>query len=104
MPGFIIWSIVGLLLMGIGISDFFIKKPAGFWANAEAEKVTDVKKYNKAVGTLIIVYAVIFILLGTPLLSENKVLILFTMLGVMFETIITMCVYTVGISEKYKVK
>lgn len=48
---FIIWLVVGILLFVIAICAFRSNKPIGFWANAEAPRVTDVKKYNKAVGT-----------------------------------------------------
>lgn len=70
--GFIIWVIVGLLLVGIGISGFFSKKAVGFWANVKVEQITDVRKYNYAVGKLFIAYGVIFILLGTPMLSKQQ--------------------------------
>lgn len=105
MVGFIIWAVVGLVIMGIGVSDFFSKKAVGFWANINVEKVTDVKKYNCAVGILFIVYGLIFILLGTPMLNkQNSVLILFSVLGIMFETIVMMVVYTQVIAKKYVVK
>lgn len=101
--GFIGWMIIGLLIMGIGISAFFSKKAVGFWANTDAPQVIDTHKYNCAVGKLFIVYGVIFILLGIPMLSEqNTVLILFSVLGVMVETIIIMVIYTLVISKKYR--
>lgn len=103
--GFIIWVIVGLFLIGIGISDFFSKKAVGFWANVEVEQITDVRKYNYAVGKLFIAYGVIFILLGTPMLSkQNSALILLSILGVMVETITIMIIYTQVISKKYRAK
>lgn len=104
MLGFVIWSIVGLFLMGIGVSALFSKKAVGFWANIEVGKVTDVKKYNNAVGILFIIFGLIFILLGTPMLSEHSVLILFSVIGVMAETIAAMIVYTQVISKKYSAK
>lgn len=90
--------------MGIGVSAFFSKKAVGFWANIEVGKVTDVKKYNKAVGILFIIFGLIFILLGTPMLSEHSALILFSVIGVMVETIAAMIVYTQVISKKYSAK
>lgn len=104
MLGFIIWAIVGLCIVGIGISAFFSKKAVGFWANIEVEKVNDIKKYNASVGKLFLAYGLIFILLGTPMLSSNTALILFSVLGVMIETIAVMIVYTQGISKKYRAK
>ena len=104
MLGFVIWSLVGLVLIGIGISDFFSKKAAGFWANIKVEKMTDVKKYNSAVGTLFIAYGVIFILHGLPMLGDNAALVLLSVAGVMFETIAMVIIYTQVISRKYREK
>lgn len=103
MLGFIIWAIVGLFIIGIGVSAFFSKKAVGFWANIDVEKMKDIKKYNSAVGRLFIIYGVLFISLGVPMLSEQKsALILLSILGVMFETIVTMVIYTQVISKKYR--
>ena len=54
-------------------------------------------------GKLFIVYGVIFILLGTPLLSgQNSPFILLSVVGIMIETIVTMAIYTLIIVKKYK--
>ena len=101
--GFIVWAIVGCFIIGIGISAFFRKKAVGFWANIKAEPINDIKNYNYAMGKLFIVYGVIFILLGTPLLSgQNSPFILLSVVGIMIETIVTMAVYTLIIVKKYK--
>lgn len=103
--GFIVWSAVGTFLIGIGISAFFAKKEVGFWANVKVEEMKDVKKYNFAVGRLFIIYGIIFIVLGLPLLGEqNSFLILFSSIGVMMETIAVMVIYTLIISPKYRKK
>lgn len=100
--GFIIWAAVGAVLMIMGICDMFAGKPVGFWANVKTLKVNDVKGYNRATGILLIVYGIIFILLGIPMLCEQgKSLMLLSTVGVMFETIITMAVYTLCIEKKY---
>ena len=84
------------------IKDLFAEKPAGFWANAETIKVSDIKGYNRAIGLLFISYGVIFILLGIPLLGgQNNAFILLSAVGVMFETIVIMAVYTLVIVKKY---
>lgn len=78
--------------------------PVGFWANVETIKVSDVKRYNRATGILFIVYGVVFILLGILLLGgQNTPYILLSIVGVMFETIIIMVVYSLLIEEKYGV-
>ncbi len=48
-----------LLLTGIGIRGFFVKKPVNFWAGIEvkAEEISDVKAYNKANGYLWIIFS-----------------------------------------------
>ena len=102
---FIIWSAVGLLFIIMGIYAFFSKKsqPMGFWANAKMFEVTDVRKYNAAVGKLFIGFGIVFILLGLPLLAgQNSALIILSGFGVMAETIIIMAIYTIVIEKKYK--
>ncbi len=103
--GFIIWALVGCIMIGIGISAFFSKKAVGFWANVKMFPVTDIKKYNNATGKLFICYGAIFILLGTPLLGgQNSPYILFSVLGIMIETIVTMVIYSLVITKKYRKK
>ena len=100
--GFIIWAAVGALFFIIGIHAFFAGKPVGFWANAKTPEIENVKSYNRKVGTLFLIYVVIFMLLGLPLLF-NSDLIVFSIIGVMFETIGVMAAYTV-IEQKYRKK
>ena len=102
---FVIWSAIGLLFIGMGIYAFFTKKPQpmGFWANAKMFEVTDVKKYNAAMGKLFCAFGIVFIILGLPLLSgENSALMILSAFGVMGETIVTMGIYTIVIEKKYK--
>lgn len=105
MKAFIIWAICGLIIIGIGICDLFSKKVVGFWANVKTTDVSDIKKYNCAVGKLIIIYGVIYIALGLPLLcGQNSAYILLSVLGVFIETIVAMIIYSLVITNKYKVK
>lgn len=100
--GFWIWFIFGVLFIALGIRSFFSKKAAGFWANVEMFQVTDIKQYNRAVGKLFCVFGTVFIFLGFPLLSEqNSAWILFSVFGVMFESIIAMVIYSTVIEKKY---
>ena len=104
---FFIWAIVGVFFIVLGMYDFFSKKeqPFGFWANAEVEKIENVKAYNRALGILWCVYGVLFILIGLPLLEkENEALFIIPVLGAMFLSIAAMVVYTVGIEAKYRKK
>ena len=101
--GFIVWAIIGCFIMGIGISAFFKKKAVGFWANIKVEPMNNIKKYNYAVGKLLIAYGLIFNILGTPLLhGQNSPLILLSVVGIMIETIVTMVIYTLVIAKKYR--
>lgn len=78
---FIIWTVFGCFLVGIGISDFFSKKAVGFWANIKTFPVNDIRKYNHATGTLLIGYGLIFVVLGLPLLGgQNSPYILLSIL------------------------
>lgn len=62
------------------------------------------KKSGRLLGKLWCVFSVIFILLGLPLLAgQNSALIIISILGMMFEMIGTMIVYT-HIEEKYRKK
>jgi len=99
--GFLIWAAVGILMIGIGMHAFFAKKPQHFWANVKMGKVTEVKKYNRAVGRLFCAYGALFILLGLPLLFENKGWILLSCFGVMLLTVALMAIYAAVIEPKY---
>lgn len=101
--GFIIWALVGCFMIGIGISAFFSKKAVGFWANVEPFPVKDIKKYNRATGKLFLFYGVVLIALGIPLLDgQNSPYVMFSVLGVMFETIAMMAIYSLVITKKYR--
>ena len=103
MIAFIIWCVVGLLIIGLGISAFCAKKPVGFWSNAKMFEVTDLNKYNNAVGKLFCGYGIAFILLGLPMLAgENSALVLVSVIGVMLTSIAMMIIYTIVIEPKYK--
>lgn len=107
MVAFFIWAIVGIAFIALGIFDCTAKTavPAGFWANAETIPVEeeDVPAYNRAVGKLWIVYGLVFLLFGLPLLAgQDSLLIVITIIGTMVESIITMAVYTVVIENKYR--
>ena len=66
--GFVIWSAVSLLLLGIGIWSWRSEKAVGFYTGVKPPEVTDVRAYNHSVGKLWFAYAVLFELLYIPLL------------------------------------
>ena len=101
--GFVIWAIVGVIIISLGIKAYFSKKVVGFWANIKPLSVNDIAEYNRAVGKLFIIYGVILIVLGLPLLSgQNSPFILLSVVGVMIETIVIMALYSLCIERKYK--
>lgn len=107
MLAFGIWSLVGAAFIGLGIYSWNSKKNVafGFWANAETFPVNDVKSYNRAMGKLWILFGIVFILLGIPLLAgKNSPYPLLSILGIVLESIVVMAVYTVKIEKKYRKK
>lgn len=105
MIGFIIWVIVALIIIGMGINACFSKKEVafGFWANVKQFPVKDIRGYNCATGKLFILYGLILIVLGLPLLKgQNTPYILLSVLGVMIETIAVMVIYSLRVEAKYK--
>lgn len=102
MIGFIIWCLVGCMWLGIGIACFFSKSTVGFWANVKVPEVTDRKAYNRAVGKLWIVFGIIFVFIGLPLLAgQNSPLIVLTLFGILIWAIVMMAIYELGIMRKY---
>ncbi|MBP3460297.1 MAG: hypothetical protein J6K58_13895 [Lachnospiraceae bacterium] len=105
--GFIVWLLCGLAFTGMGIYTYFSKKekPFGFWANASVAPISDVKRYNRALGKLWVVFGIIFILLGLPLIcGQNSAGIAVTILGASMEVIVASGVYTIKIEGKYRRK
>ncbi|MDE6024924.1 MAG: hypothetical protein K2G45_05660 [Lachnospiraceae bacterium] len=102
MVAFIIWSIAGCCFILLGIFSFISKKPIGFWANVKMFEVNDIRQYNNAMGKLWCSFGILFIVLGLPLLyGQNSPLVIISILGTMFETIVYMIIYTQVIERKY---
>ena len=105
MWGFAVWSAAGAAFIVLGIYVSFSKKEKafGFWANAKTPPVTNIEKYNRALGRLECIYGVVFILLGLPLLAgQNSPLLIVSILGALFSAIAAMAVYEIGIVKKYR--
>lgn len=65
-------------------------------------EVTDIRKYNHAMSKLYVVHGMVFIFLGLPLLTGIHKWIIFSVTGVVVETIVLMAVYSLVIKKKYK--
>ncbi len=102
MIAFLIWMVVGMFFIGLGIQCLFAGKPVGFWANTKVFEVKDLKTYNRAMAKLWCTFGAVFIVIGIPLLMENKALIIIPILGVMWEAIAAMIIYTQVIEKKYR--
>ena len=104
LAAFVIWVFVSLVFVAIGICDLRAKEVVGFWSNGKKPLVDEenIKAYNRAVGILWIAYAVVFMLLGFPLLAgDNSPLVVITLLGSLAEIVALMAVYVLVIEKKY---
>ena len=101
--GFVIWCAVGVLFIGLAVYSWVSQKPIGFWANAEIFEVSDTKRYNHAMSKLFLIFGVVFIALGIPLLAgKNSAGIIFSIIGVMVESVMAMVIYSTIIEKKYR--
>lgn len=103
IAAFIIWSILAVCFVGLGIFALRAKSAVGFFAGVEPPKVKDVRAYNRAVGTLWLIAALLFELLGLPLLfmQQNSPVALLCVLGIAAWAIGMMVAYFF-ISSKYQ--
>ena len=103
MLAYLLWILCACVFFVIGFYAFVSKKAVSIYANInEPPKVSDVRAYNRAVGTLWTVCGVLFILLGLPLLAgQNSPVVLISIFGVVFECIALIAVY-VCIEQKYR--
>ena len=105
MEAFVIWALLGIAMILWGIYALFSKtaRPFGFWANAETLPMKDVKGYNRAVSILFMVFGLLFILIGLPLLfNADGAGIIIPILGSVALSIGSMAVYVTVIEKKYK--
>ena len=101
--GFIIWSIVTVIFLGISISCRKSNEAVGFFTGCKPPVVEDVKRYNKAVSKLWFVSAGIYEVLGLPLLflEQNSLLFIPIIFAVVIGLIVMMVAY-LRIEAKYK--
>lgn len=101
---FIVWSVLAVFFVVLGIVTLNSKKAVGFWANVKVPEIADVKAYNKALSVLWFVFAVVFELLGLPLLLGNDAAtVVISFIGTFFLILVTMGRYMV-IENKYRKK
>ena len=93
--GFLIWTITSIIILGIAISTWKSKDPTGFYTGVKPPEVKDTRRYNHQVALLWLAYAMLFELLGIPLLflKQNSVFSIFIIFGVMAITLLLMIGY-----------
>ena len=103
LVAFCIWELIGCGMIVFGVICRRLRRPVGFWANAPAPKVADVRGYNRAVGTLWVIFGVLFALLGAGFAGgEGSPWVLLTVLGSFFWMIALLLSYQLAIAPKYK--
>ena len=100
---YVIWSVCAIVFLIIGISTFNNKEASGFFTFVKPPEVTDIKAYNKAVAILWIVSAVLFEIIGIPILfmEQNDPRSLVMVVATVILLIGMMIVYT-RIEAKYR--
>lgn len=103
MIGFVIWSIVAAIFLGIGISCRKSSEAVGFFTFVKPPIVEDVEHYNYAVSILWFIVAGVFEMIGIPFLflKQNSPLFILMIFAVVILLIIMMIVYF-KIEAKYK--
>lgn len=93
--GFLIWTLISLLFLGIGIRAWRSDKAVGFFSGITPTAVSNIRKYNHSVAILWFAYAFLFELLGLPFLflKQNSAGFLLSVLGVPLISIVLMTVY-----------
>ena len=101
--GFIIWSIVTVIFLGIGISCRKSREAVGFFTGCKPPVIENVEQYNKAVSQLWFVSAGVYEIMGVPLLfsEQNSLLFVPIIFGVVLGFIVMMVLY-LRIEAKYK--
>ena len=101
--GFIIWSIVTVIFVGIGISCRKSSEAVGFFSGCKPPIIENVEQYNRAVSNLWFVTAGVYEIMGVPLLflEQNSLLFIPIIFGVVLGLIIMMVVY-LRIEAMYK--
>ena len=102
--GFVIWSIVALAFVAIAISTYRAEEAVGFFTFVKPPVVKDIKKYNKAVSVLWLVFAIALEVIGIPFLflKQNSPLFCVMIIGVVALVIGLMIAY-VRLEAKEKI-
>ena len=102
--GFILWTLITLVFVYIGITTRKSNIPVNLFTFGDVPKVNDIKRYNKAVSNLWLVFTLLFEMIGISLLfiKQNSPFVVLIVLGVVFLVIGMMVAY-IKIESKYRV-
>ncbi len=101
--GFVIWTLIAILFLIIGFITMRLKTPSGFYTFVSPPQVKNVQEYNRAVSKLWIVSAIIFEVIGIPILfiEQNSPIAIILVFGVLIWVFGLILVYSC-IESKYK--
>lgn len=103
--GFIIWSLVSLLFLVISLFSMKSKSTVGFYTVGKPPQVKDVKAYNRAVAKVWLVSAIIFEMIGIPILfiEQNSPVAILLVFGVLIWVFGLILSYSL-IEQKHRIK
>ena len=103
--GFVIWSLIAVMFVGIGINCCKSEEAVGFFTFTKPPVIDNIKGYNHAVAVLWFVSAVVYEIIGVPLLflEQNSPLFIPVFFAMILWLIGLMVAY-VKIEAKYKKK
>lgn len=103
MVGFIIWSIVAIIFGWIGIRCRKSQEAVGFFTFAKPPAVGNIEHYNRAVSVLWLIAALLFEIIGIPVLflEQNSPLSILIIFAVVI-LVLGMMIAFLRIEEKYK--
>lgn len=103
--GFIIWSIIAFIFVGIGISCWNSKEAIGFFTFVKPPQISseNVINYNHAVSILWFIFAALLESIGLPLLfaEQNSPIFIFVVFGCV-ALIIALLIAYLRIEAHYK--
>lgn len=104
MGEFLVYSLLAFLFAIVGWTSYNAKRPAGLWTFVKAPRVTDLEKYNHAVGRLWYFFAAIFLIFSlASLVGQNGTVAIATLPCAAIAVFGVFMVYF-RIEEKYRVK
>ena len=100
---FVIWSVIAAIFVGIGISCLMADKAVGFFTTGKPPIMKDDKRYNRDVAKLWFVFAVIFEVIGIPLLSfeQNSPLVILLVFAVLIW-VVSFIAFYLKIESKHR--